>query len=96
LPPGFERPSNSPKTWRTHLRKLITDKNVTPHSGRHFFIQTSRRAGCDSQVIAAICGHGSTVGSSTQRGYGEFTDDVLIREAEKVWNYVYSRILKNV
>lgn len=31
LTQGFTRPSTKPKTWREHLRKLIPDKNVTPH-----------------------------------------------------------------
>ena len=96
LPPGFERPTNSAKRWRVNLRKFIKDRNVTPLSGRHFFLQTSRRADCDEQIIAAICGHGSSLGSTTQSRYGEFTDDVLIREAQKVWNFVDSKILKNV
>lgn len=94
LPPGFSRPTTSPKTWRTNLRKIITDKAVTPHSGRHFFIEVSRRAGCDSQIVAEICGHGSDIGSSSQRGYGRFTDEVLIREAQKIWSYINNNILE--
>ena len=94
LPQGFIRPTTSPKTWRTQLRKIITDKAVTPHSGRHFFIEISRRAGCDSQIIAEICGHGSDIGSSSQRGYGRFTDEVLLRESQKVWDYIDTHILK--
>ena len=94
LPQGFIRPTTSPKTWRTQLRKIITDKAVTPHSGRHFFIETSRRAGCDSEIIAEICGHGSDNGSSSQRGYGRFTDEVLLRESQKVWDYIDTHILK--
>ena len=31
LPQGFTRPSTKPNTSREHLRKLIPDKNVTPH-----------------------------------------------------------------
>ena len=95
LPPGFVRPKTHPKTWRTNLRKFIKDKNVTPHSGRHFFIQTARRAGCDMQVIAEVCGHGSDVGSSSQQGYGDFTDEVLKREAQKVWDYINTNILES-
>ena len=94
LPPGFSRPTTSPKTWRTNLRKIITDKAVTPHSGRHFFIEVSRRAGCDSQIVAEICGHGSDIGSSSQRGYGRFTDEVLIRETQKIWSYINNNILE--
>ena len=93
LPPGFERPSTSPKTWRTNLRKFIKDTNVTPHSGRHFFIQTSRRAGCERRIIDQICGRSSDIGSSTQHVYGDLADDVLIREAQKVWTFIYSQIL---
>ena len=95
LPQGFTQPSTSPKTWRKNCRALIEDRNVTPHSGRYFFIQTSRRAGCDAQVVAEICGHGSDKGSTTQRGYGDFPDEVLIRESQKVWEYIYTHIIKN-
>ena len=93
LPPDFVRPNTAPRTWRTKLRSLIPDRNVTPHSGRHFFIEVSRRAGCDAQVIAEICGHGGTVGSTSQRGYGSFPDEVIHREASKVWKYINNNIL---
>ncbi len=93
LPTDFTRPPYTAKTWRSQLRSLISDTNVTPHSGRHFFIEVSRRAGCDAQVIAEICGHGATVGSTSQRGYGAFTDEVLLREAQKVWSYINTHIL---
>ena len=67
------------------LRKFITDPLATPHSARHTFYELSRRAGCDSQVIETIAGHAQKIGSRTARGYGRFTDEVLKREIEKVW-----------
>ena len=85
LPPGFVRPKTQAKQWRKNYRKLITDPNKTLHSGRHTFIELYRRAGADPTVMIEYCGHGSTVGSSSHQAYGTFTDDVLRREAQKVW-----------
>ena len=93
LPPGFKQPTNSAKRWNEALRKLIDDRNVTPHSGRHFFIECSRRAGADMTIVAEICGHGSDTGSTSQQGYGSFPDEVLRRESQKVWNFIEKNIL---
>ena len=77
------------KRWQRKLRKLIPDPKATPHSGRHTFITLSRQAGCDSRVIEAITGHASGKdGSQVMQGYGEFKDEVLVREAQKVWDFV--------
>lgn len=75
---------------RTEAKERFNDKCITPHSGRHTFIELSRRAGCDPRVVDAITGHGKKNVSST---YGEYTDDVLIREIQKVWSFVDSKIL---
>ena len=94
LPSDFVRPTTSAKNWRTQNRKLISDKNVVPHSGRHKFYELARRAGCDWQVIESIAGHADGVGSQTAKAYGTFPDEVKRREIEKVWEYVYSNVLK--
>ena len=93
LPPGFKQPTNSAKRWAEALRKLIEDKNVTPHSGRHTFIEVARRAGADMSIVEEICGHGSTTGSTSQKGYGAFPDEVLKRESQKIWDYINKNIL---
>ena len=67
------------------VRKRYSDKRLTPHSGRHTFIELSRRAGCDPRVIDAITGHAKKTTSST---YGDYPDEVLTREIEKVWAYI--------
>jgi integrase len=76
---------------RTINRDNFTDKRLTPHSGRHTFIEMSRRAGCDALVIDEITGHGKKNVSST---YGSYPDEVLSREIEKVWKFT-QKILKN-
>ena len=93
LPPGFKQPTNSAKRWCEALRKLIADRNVTPHSGRHFFIETARRAGADMSIVEEYCGHGSTTGSTSQKGYGSFPDEVLKRESQKIWDYINANII---
>lgn len=90
LPKGFTRPKTKAITWREHFRKHITDETVTLHSGRHTFIELSRRADCEPRVIEELCGHGSSVGSSSHKAYGSFTDEVLRREITKVWSLIDS------
>ena len=41
-------------------------------------------------IVAEICGHGSDTGSTSQQSYGSFPDEVLRREAQKVWNFIES------
>ena len=94
LPPHFIRPKTTARTWRDNIRKLISDKNVTPHSGRHTFIEVARRAGADMSIVEEICGHGSTTGSTSQKGYGAFPDEVLRRESSKIWDFIKNDILK--
>lgn len=74
---------------RTEAKDRFNSKQITPHSGRHTFIELSRRAGCDPRVIDAITGHGK---QSVSSQYGEYTDDVLTREINKVWSFVSENI----
>ena len=85
---NFKRPDGNQKRWGRSLRKLITDPNVVMHSGRHTHIELSRRAGAESQIVAEYCGHGSDRGSTSQRGYGNFPDEVMFREISKVWKLI--------
>ena len=71
-------------------RSRFNDRLLTPHCGRHTFIELSRRAGCDSLTIDAVTGHGKKNQSSR---YGNYPDEVLIRETKKVWDKV-DEILK--
>lgn len=74
------------------LRKDIEDPTATPHSARHTFYTLSRRAECNDAVIEAITGHAKKEGSRVAQKYGLFPDEVLIREASKVWNLVNSLV----
>jgi len=94
MPTGVELPAKTQnhnavtQQWRKELRKLIPDREVTPHSGRHTFAELGRRAAVEPRVLEALMGHGSTVGSSSTKKYGEFPDDVLKKEAQKIWSLV--------
>ena len=96
MPQGFTltKESLAISTKMIYLRKeckeRFNSKRITPHSGRHTFIELSRRAGCDPRVMDAITGHAKKTTSST---YGAYTDDVLIREIEKVWCFINTQIL---
>ena len=68
------------------LRKDIEDPTATPHSARHTFYTLSRRAECNDAVIEAITGHARKERSRVAQAYGLFPADVLIREAQKVWD----------
>ena len=74
------------------LREYIDDPQVTPHSGRHTFYELSRRAGCDQSIIEKIAGHSSSEGSKSAKAYGGTPDDVLIRETQKIWDFVNNNI----
>ena len=73
---------------RGKIQSLFGDPLCTPHSGRHTFYSLSRRAGLDRQISENIAGHASSIGSKTAKNYGSFSDDVLKREAVKLWKFV--------
>ena len=75
-------------------QKITTDPTAPLHSSRHTFLTLSRRAGCDTAVITAQTGHHTKDTSRVAQAYGVFPDEVLIRETKKVWEYVYSNVLK--
>ena len=75
------------------LGKFITDPLAPVHSSRHTFYSLSRRSGCESGVIEALTGHAKKEGLKVAQFYGDFSHDVLLREAQKVWDYVKEEIL---
>ena len=77
-----------------YLREFILDPTAPLHSSRHTFLTFSRRADCDTAVVTALTGHHSKETSRVAQSYGLFPDEVLLREAQKVWDYVDTRILK--
>jgi len=88
LPEGFKKPKFAYITWKRRFRELITDHEYRLHSGRHTFIELSRRADARDDVIREATGHFSSKGSDSHAGYGTFTDEVLRREAQKVWDLI--------
>ena len=70
------------------LSKDIPDPTATVHSARHTFHSISRRANCNDSVIKAITGHAKKEDSRVAQSYGLFADDVLLREAQKVWTFI--------
>jgi integrase len=70
------------------LSKDIPDPTATVHSARHTFYSISRRADCNDSVIEAITGHAKKEGSRVAQSYGLFADEVLLREAQKVWTFI--------
>ena len=93
LPPDFERPRTSAKSWRVNNRKLITDRNVVPHSGRHKFYELAQRAGCDWHIIESVAGHADGIGSQTDKVCTNLDDEIKRREMQKIWDFVHSRII---
>ena len=77
------------------LRRFISDKTAPLHSSRHTFLTLSRRAGCDTAVITALTGHHSKETSRVAQSYGLFPDEVLLREAQKVWSFVDEHIIQS-
>ena len=88
LPELYKPLNRNQRTLRKKLRNLIPDKNVVLQSGRHTFIELSVRAGCDAIIIGKMSGRGSSSGSSSDRSYGEFSDAVLLKETQKVWDLI--------
>ena len=85
LPPDYKHPKYKYRQWVDSFRLEIKDFKWSLHSGRHTFIELSRRAGCEARVIEEYCGHGTKTGSTSHAAYGQFPDEVLKREAGKVW-----------
>ena len=48
------RPTTTTRTWRDNIRNLISDTDITTHSGRHTFIEVARRAGAHMSIVEEI------------------------------------------
>lgn len=83
-------PERMPRTNQIALQRqcrelLGDDLRISPHSARHTHIELARRCGADNLVVAELVGHGkATMGSR----YGQYPDDVLKREASKIWDLI--------
>ena len=99
VPPEFQldlhniKVRSKSRVLARELRKDIKDKQAPVHSARHTFYSLSRRADCNDAVIEAITGHAKKEGSRVAQSYGNFSDDVLLREIQKVWDFVNTNIL---
>ena len=72
----------------------MTDPTPPLQSSRHTFLTLSRRAGCDTAVVIALTGHHPKQTSRVAQSDGLFPDEVLLRQAQKVWDYVSTPTLK--
>ena len=101
VPPSFSLTLNDYKVQTNitrigiALRQDIKDPTAPVHSARHTFITIARRADCSDSIVTALTGHAVKGTSRIAQQYGLFPDDVLLREAQKVWNYIHNNILKN-
>ena len=77
----------SPGSFRRRLNRLGLN-NITPHSLRHGFKTAARLAGADELVIERYLGHAA--GSRMSLVYGEYPQELLRREAKKVWEVLQS------
>ena len=75
------------------LRQFIKDPTAPLHSARHTFLSLARRADLNDSVTEALTGHRKKEGSRSAQMYGDFSDEVLMRGARKIWDYINNNIL---
>ena len=75
--------------FREHWNKFRHIEEITPHSLRHGWKTAAREAGADEITSERYLGHKIPKMALT---YGEFSQTVLRREAEKVWEVINSWI----
>lgn len=71
--------------FRTHFNRLRPHDQLTPHSFRHGWKSAARMAGADEITAERLLGH--AVGKMNSV-YGVYPREVLIREAERVWQVI--------
>lgn len=81
-----------PITWSTYLsaelRAITDDRRVVLHSCRHTFKTITRRVGIPIDISDEISGHAKRTTSVVSGAYGRYPDELLLSEADKVWNYL--------
>ena len=81
------------RTSKDHLnfqmREMFPDdRRLVVHSCRHTFKTICRIVGMPHEISDAISGHLKQTVSATSDGYGSYPDELLIKENQKVWNYL--------
>ncbi|KGG25560.1 MULTISPECIES: tyrosine-type recombinase/integrase [unclassified Prochlorococcus] len=76
------------QTFRRHFNKLRPHDELTPHSFRHGYRTAARLAGAEEFTVERILGH--FAGSQMSMTYGQYPEELLRREAEKVWKVLDS------
>ena len=64
------------------------DKRLVVHSCRHTFKTICRVVGMAHEISDAISGHLKQNISPTSDGYGSYPDELLIKENQRVWDYL--------
>ena len=72
-------------TFRTHFNNHRSHPLLTPHSFRHGWATAARTAGADHITSERLLGHAIP---KMAQVYGSFNDEVLQREAAKVWDVI--------
>ena len=75
--------SGSVDSFRAWFNKHKSNPDLTPHSYRHGWKTAARSAGADTKVTERLLGHAVGAMEAT---YGEFSREVMLREARKVWS----------
>ena len=81
------------RTSKDHLnfqmREMFPDdRRLVVHSCRHTYKTICRVVGMPHDICDAISGHKKQTISPTSDGYGSYPDLLLLRENQKVWDYL--------
>ena len=75
---------------REAVRALFNDRRLVVHSCRHSFKSITRAVGMPAEVSDEISGHAKANVNPTADGYGSYPDELLLKENQKVWDYLDS------
>jgi integrase len=74
---------------RKEIRRLFpSDTTLTVHSTRHTFKSITRLVGMPADISDEIDGHKKSTVSAVSDCYGHYPDEILIKENQKVWEYL--------
>ncbi|MDC0261199.1 hypothetical protein OAK65_03675 [Synechococcus sp. AH-551-N17] len=81
------------RTSKDHLnfqmREMFPDdRRLVVHSCRHTYKTICRVVGMPHEISDAISGHLKQTVSATSDGYGSYPDELLLKENQKVWDYL--------
>ena len=73
---------------RNTVRNNFEDRTLTMHSTRHTFKTLTRVVDMPSTVSDSINGHAKAQVSQTSDSHGEYPDELLIQENQKVYDHL--------